>query len=164
MKANTKVYTSTVIAALGGLLFGFDTAVISGTTDALQKHFGLSEAMLGFTVATALIGTTEAPFSVAELPDGEDVELRIFVDKYLVEVFANDREAVVATHLEHADQRGFDAFTVGTPTRLNQVDIWKLKPTNQGFLEAQESRNWQPSVSAKLASPPAAEATSGQAE
>ena len=113
---------------------------------------------------TLRVGTTEAPFSVAELPDGEDVELRIFVDKYLVEVFANDRQAVVATHLEHADQRGFDAFTVGTPTRLNQVDIWKLKPTNQGFLEAQESRNWQPSVSAKPASPPAAEATSGQAE
>lgn len=113
---------------------------------------------------TLRVGTTEAPFSLAELPDGQDVELRIFVDKYLVEVFANDRQAVVATHLEHADQRGFDAFTVGTPTRLNQVDIWKLKPTNQGFLEAQESRNWQPSVSAKPASPPAAEATSGQAE
>lgn len=48
---------SAVVAALGGLLFGFDTAVISGTTDALQNHFGLSEAMLGFTVVTALIGT-----------------------------------------------------------------------------------------------------------
>ncbi|WP_218018809.1 sugar porter family MFS transporter [Novosphingobium rosa] len=44
-------------AALGGLLFGFDTAVISGATQPLQAHFGLSEAMLGFTVASALIGT-----------------------------------------------------------------------------------------------------------
>ena len=59
-----KVYLSTMIAALGGLLFGFDTAVISGTTDALQKHFSLSEAMLGFTVATALIATT--PYTVHE--------------------------------------------------------------------------------------------------
>jgi sugar porter (SP) family MFS transporter len=48
---------SAVIAALGGLLFGFDTAVISGTTDALQQVFSLSAAGLGFTVATALIGT-----------------------------------------------------------------------------------------------------------
>lgn len=48
---------SAVIAALGGLLFGFDTAVISGTTDALQRVFSLSGAGLGFTVATALIGT-----------------------------------------------------------------------------------------------------------
>ncbi|MHA6804726.1 sugar porter family MFS transporter [Salinifilum ghardaiensis] len=48
---------SAVIAALGGLLFGFDTAVISGTTDALTRVFSLSAAGLGFTVATALIGT-----------------------------------------------------------------------------------------------------------
>ena len=41
----------------GGLLFGFDTAVISGTTAALQTVFGLSGFWLGFTVASALIGT-----------------------------------------------------------------------------------------------------------
>ena len=44
-------------AALGGLLFGFDTAVISGTTSALQSRFDLSDAELGFTVSSALIGT-----------------------------------------------------------------------------------------------------------
>ena len=48
---------STLIAALGGLLFGFDTAVISGTTEALRSVFGLSGSGLGFTVASALIGT-----------------------------------------------------------------------------------------------------------
>ena len=46
-----------LIAALGGLLFGFDTAVISGTTDALKAKFQLSDGLLGFTVASALIGT-----------------------------------------------------------------------------------------------------------
>lgn len=44
-------------AALGGLLFGFDTAVISGATQALQFQFSLTDGMLGFTVASALIGT-----------------------------------------------------------------------------------------------------------
>ncbi len=48
---------STVIAALGGLLFGFDTAVISGTTAALRSVYDLSGFSLGFTVASALIGT-----------------------------------------------------------------------------------------------------------
>jgi MFS transporter, SP family, xylose:H+ symportor len=48
---------STLIAALGGFLFGFDTAVISGTTEALQRVFGLSALRLGLTVASALIGT-----------------------------------------------------------------------------------------------------------
>lgn len=44
-------------AALGGLLFGFDTAVISGATQALQTRFALTDASLGFTVSSALIGT-----------------------------------------------------------------------------------------------------------
>jgi sugar porter (SP) family MFS transporter len=48
---------STIIAALGGLLFGFDTAVISGTTDWLKDIYDLQSWWLGFTVATALIGT-----------------------------------------------------------------------------------------------------------
>ncbi len=47
----------TVVAALGGLLFGFDTAVISGTTEMLRARFALSDSLLGFTVASALIGT-----------------------------------------------------------------------------------------------------------
>jgi len=51
------LHPNTVVAALGGLLFGFDTAVISGTTDALTEVFTLSSQSLGFTVASALIGT-----------------------------------------------------------------------------------------------------------
>ncbi len=54
---NGYILGCTLVAALGGLLFGFDTAVISGTTDALVRVFGLDEFWLGFTVAAALIGT-----------------------------------------------------------------------------------------------------------
>jgi len=57
MKIKVLLLRSTIVAALGGLLFGFDTAVISGTTDSLQKVFELSNQSLGFTVASALIGT-----------------------------------------------------------------------------------------------------------
>jgi len=48
---------SALVAALGGFLFGFDTAVISGTTDWLKAVFNLSSGTLGFTVASAIIGT-----------------------------------------------------------------------------------------------------------
>ena len=57
MKNKKYVFYSTIVAALGGLLFGFDTAVISGTTEWLTKNFELSSFGLGFTVASALIGT-----------------------------------------------------------------------------------------------------------
>jgi SP family arabinose:H+ symporter-like MFS transporter len=45
-----------VVAAFGGLLFGFDTAVISGTINFIQPYFGLSEAELGWTVSSLLFG------------------------------------------------------------------------------------------------------------
>jgi len=57
MKLNAYLVKSTVVAALGGLLFGFDTAVISGTTSALTIAYQLSPALLGVTVASALWGT-----------------------------------------------------------------------------------------------------------
>ena len=48
---------ATVVGALGGLLFGFDTAVIAGTTHSLTAVYGLSPSQLGLTVAMALVGT-----------------------------------------------------------------------------------------------------------
>jgi len=57
MRLNSVLLRSTVVAALGGLLFGFDTVVISGTTQALTGLFHLSPDALGLTVASALLGT-----------------------------------------------------------------------------------------------------------
>ena len=57
MKLNAYLAKSTVVAALGGLLFGFDTAVISGTTSALTITYSLSPKLLGITVASAIWGT-----------------------------------------------------------------------------------------------------------
>jgi sugar porter (SP) family MFS transporter len=48
---------SAITGALGGLLFGFDTAVIAGITHALTDRYQLSPANLGFTVSIALWGT-----------------------------------------------------------------------------------------------------------
>jgi SP family arabinose:H+ symporter-like MFS transporter len=54
---NANLAKATAVGALGGLLFGFDTAVISGTTHSLTIAYGLSPKALGITVAMALIGT-----------------------------------------------------------------------------------------------------------
>ena len=86
----------------------------------------------------------------ADLPAGEDVELRIYIDKHVVEVFANQRQAMIAMHADHLGKpdgkSDLAAFTVGAPTTLKKVEIWKLKPTNQGFLEAQKNRIWEPKI------------------
>jgi SP family arabinose:H+ symporter-like MFS transporter len=57
MKLNAYLAKSAVVAALGGLLFGFDTAVISGTTSALTVEYGLTPKLLGITVSIAILGT-----------------------------------------------------------------------------------------------------------
>jgi sugar porter (SP) family MFS transporter len=58
MKLNAYLATGTAVAALGGLLFGFDTAVISGTTSTLTVAYQLTPKLLGVTVASALPGAT----------------------------------------------------------------------------------------------------------
>jgi len=54
---NRKIYFWSLTVALGGFLFGFDTAVISGGEQAIQELWGLSDFMLGQMVAMALYGT-----------------------------------------------------------------------------------------------------------
>lgn len=56
MTKNTVIAWSFVVA-LGGFLFGFDTAVISGAEKAIQVHWNLSEVQHGVTMAIALLGT-----------------------------------------------------------------------------------------------------------
>ena len=90
------------------------------------------------------LGTMEAPFVVSDLPPGEALVLRIFIDRYLVEVFANDRQSMVAVYPEYAGRFALHGFTVGASTRLSKIEMWRLEPTNQGFLDAQTQRVWEP--------------------
>jgi SP family arabinose:H+ symporter-like MFS transporter len=71
---------------LGGLLFGFDTAVISGTTASLRQTYSLSPGMLGVTVAGALAGTILGAM-LAGIPGeryGRRNSLRVMAILYLI--------------------------------------------------------------------------------
>jgi len=86
MKLNSVLLKSTGVAALGGLLFGFDTAVISGTTGALSQVYGLSSKSLGITVSIAIWGTVVGAM-LAGYPGeryGRRDSLRIMALFYLV--------------------------------------------------------------------------------
>lgn len=54
---NRYLVKATMVGALGGLLFGFDTAVIAGTTQQLSDVFHLTPTTLGLTVFIGLVGT-----------------------------------------------------------------------------------------------------------
>jgi sugar porter (SP) family MFS transporter len=86
MKLNAYLLRSTVVASLGGLLFGFDTAVISGTTQALTQTFHLSPENLGVTVSVAVVGAIFGAM-LAGIPGdrfGRRDSLRVLAVLYLV--------------------------------------------------------------------------------
>lgn len=56
-KSYITVFKWSIIVALGGFLFGFDTAVISGVEEQIQQLFNLSPFWHGLTISSALIGT-----------------------------------------------------------------------------------------------------------
>jgi len=86
MKLNKHLTKSAVVAALGGLLFGFDTAVIAGTTHRLSVQYHLSPGLLGMTVAIALWGAIVGAMT-AGIPGerfGRRNSLRVLALLYLV--------------------------------------------------------------------------------
>lgn len=109
------------------------------------QHEGLP-VMIRPESGTISVGTAEAPFAVEDLPDGDDVELRIFVDKYLVEVFVNDRQAVVSAYMDHDEANEVIGYTFGPATTMTirEVRIWRLRSANQGYIEARANRVWEP--------------------
>jgi sugar porter (SP) family MFS transporter len=78
-KMSASLITAAIVAALGGLLFGFDTAVISGTTSWLQSFYHLSAQWLGFTVSSALVGTIIGAITVGKPADKYGRKAILFV-------------------------------------------------------------------------------------
>ena len=95
------------------------------------------------------VGETEAPFSLSKLPIDENINIRIFIDKYLVEFFINDRQAAVTSFMRFKES-GFDfnAYAYSgegdKPMNIRKIEIWKMRPTNKGFLKARKNPIWIP--------------------
>lgn len=80
------MFGSSFTGALGGLLFGFDTAVISGTVPFITKYFQLSDAMLGWAVSSALVGCIIGSMSIGKPGDiyGRRFMLKILALLFLI--------------------------------------------------------------------------------
>lgn len=67
MKNYFRILSWSVIVSLGGFLFGFDTAVISGVEKIIQSIFSLTSVEHGFTISSALIGTVIGALGIISL-------------------------------------------------------------------------------------------------
>jgi SP family arabinose:H+ symporter-like MFS transporter len=86
---NKHLLATCMIASVGGLLFGFDTAVIAGTVGGLTKAFDLSPLALGITVSSALWGTVLGAAFAGNLGDkiGRRACLRALGLLYVITAF-----------------------------------------------------------------------------
>ena len=69
MKGTAYVIFMAAVAAIGGILFGYDTAAISGTTDIVRNQFSLSASGEGWYVGCALIGSIIGVLCAGSLSD-----------------------------------------------------------------------------------------------
>ncbi|MBM3889812.1 MAG: hypothetical protein FJ388_11905, partial [Verrucomicrobia bacterium] len=69
-----------------------------------------------------------APFA---LEPGELLTLRVFVDRSVVEVFANDRQAALRRiYPQRPDSVGVSVFANGGAAKVRQVKAWQMAPSN----------------------------------
>ena len=84
----------------------------------------------GFVIGTGAgsrtlsVGYVNPPF---ELKENEDLTLRIFIDKSMIEVFANDRQAAVAWHEYPPENLHVSLFSKGGDLTVKKVTGWKMK-------------------------------------
>lgn len=124
---NANLAKATAVGALGGLLFGFDTVVISGTTHSLTIAYGLSPQALGVTVAMALVGTVIGAMT-AGIPGqkwGARETLRVLAVLYVISAlgcaFAWTWHALLAA-------RFIGGLGIGGSSVLGPVYIAELAP------------------------------------
>jgi MFS transporter, SP family, arabinose:H+ symporter len=127
---NRYLVLSALVAALGGLMFGFDTAVIAGTTRALTNQFHLTPALLGFTVSAALWGTVLGSIFAGPPADryGRRACLKILALLYLLSAlgcaFAINWYAVVAA-------RVLGGLAIGASSVVGPMYIAEIAPAQQ---------------------------------
>src|ERR1044072_4773904 len=85
---NARVFGWSVILALGGFLFGFDTAVISGVEKSIQQLFQLSPFWHGFTISSALIGTVVGALAAGSPADKYGRKPILFIIAFLFSISA----------------------------------------------------------------------------
>ena len=90
MRPNFRLMNATITGALGGLLYGFDTVVISGMIDPVVRKYALSPHDMGLTVAASPVGTIVGCFAAGVIGQrlGARAALRLAAALYLLAALA----------------------------------------------------------------------------
>ena len=117
------------VATIGGFLFGYDSGAVNGTQEGLRQAFGLSDAGLGFTVGSLLIGCFIGAFLAGRLADlfGRRNVMMItavlFTVGALIQGFAHDHTLFVIARL-------MGGMAVGAASVLSPAYISEVAPAS----------------------------------
>ncbi|MGR6330381.1 sugar porter family MFS transporter [Sphingomonas sp. XXL09] len=117
------------VATIGGLLFGYDSGAVNGTQDGLRAAFALSDASLGFTVGSLLIGCFVGAFLAGRLADvlGRRNVMMFAAALFLVGAIV---QGVAHDHTIFLIARLCGGMAVGTASVLSPAYIAEVAPAN----------------------------------
>ena len=128
MKSTTKyIYLITLIAALGGLLFGYDTAVIAGAIGFLKTHFHLTAAMQGWAASSALIGCIFGAMIAGALGDWLGRKRALIISAILFTISAIG-SAIPHNLTQFVIARMIGGVGVGSASLLSPLYIAEIAP------------------------------------
>lgn len=116
-----------ITAALGGFLFGYDTAVISGTVSFVKSKFALDTAMEGWFVSSALVGCIAGVSVAGELSDRFGRKKALIASGLLFSISAFGC-AISASHTQLIISRLLGGIGVGVASMLSPLYISEVSP------------------------------------
>lgn len=123
------VYLITIVAAVGGLLFGYDTAVIAGAIGFLDTKFALTAAMQGWAVSSAIVGCGIGAMTAGYFSDRFGRKKVLLVTAVLFGVSAIG-SAVPANLSQFAMARLVGGLGVGAASMLSPMYISEIAPAH----------------------------------
>src|ERR1700754_1153376 len=117
------------VATIGGFLFGYDSGAVNGTQEGLRAAFGLSDAGLGFTVGSLLIGCFIGAFFAGTLADslGRRNVMRIAALLFLGGAIV---QGISHSHMLFLIARLCGGMAVGAASVLSPAYISEVAPAN----------------------------------
>ena len=122
-----------VVAAIGGILFGYDTAVISGTTAIVKSQFALTDMMEGWYVGCALIGSICGVLVAGSLSDYLGRKLTMLISAALFSISAigcavcGSFDSLVAYRI--VGGVGIGIVSIVSPIYISEVSPAKIRGT-----------------------------------
>jgi sucrose-6-phosphate hydrolase SacC (GH32 family) len=121
------------MAGRGASRFGLKVCTSPGGEEQTVIYYDVAEKRLKVDTTRSSVG--ESPKGVEagpfELGGGEHLDLRVFVDKSVVEVFANGRQAVMRrVYPTRPDSTGVSLFATGGAVTVPKLEAWQMMPSN----------------------------------